>query len=397
MAVDDTKEGVKRRRVVSAIVAILSVLAFGVLAAGLLWISLGGELEPFELMDRDDGPRVGLTAEALAQSCEDTPRPDCESLIGATCWDGPDGLTMHVCLTTPASSVWERQDRPYELPATFVKISESGEHLLFARALLNRDGSQIQSENARGEWLGHQERRIVTDGEGATIFELDGTVVESIKGPEPDWQWPGEHTLGVSHDHNKIAAFDYGMSSGRLWLYDRTDREWTLLVDDPDYMFLPFVTDMGFSEDDTHIITVQARLDSDDGRTVDPTADRPIRLLRVVRIAVDDGSVELVRAVETDSSIRSSVSPDGRLVAVTNGRGQTRVLNVESGEVSDRVATCCPDYLYRWTPNGSFLVTPTGDIVGVQASKVPAVDGPYILEPPDPHDVNLPLVRPQAS
>jgi hypothetical protein len=372
------------------VVAALFALALGAAATGFPQRS-GADAETIDMSgEYDDAPRVELSHRELAESCQDAPRPDCETLITGTCWDGPDGLTQYVCLTTPSGEGWERLAGPYGPKAQPIQASHHGDYLIVGSGLLDRRGQKVATEPLPigSDWFGSELHRIRSENDGtATIHQLDGTVVESIAAP-PDEEVNRWTSWELSRDETKIAVAST-MGTSRLWLYDRAARRWTTLVDDPGYTYLPFITDMGFSPDDQHIVTV--RISSDDDGSIQP------RRFDVITVAVDDGSVETLGTALTNTAVYSSVSPDGKLVALYNGTGHTRILNLESLEVSDPVVMCCSDEGLRWTPNGSFLVSGSGDVLEVEASATPTINGPFVVSPPDPQNVNLPIVRPQAS
>jgi hypothetical protein len=386
----------RRRRTLAAMVLFCLALLAGFFA----WSEvrdrgfLGGSHEPIDLLEQRATYQgnLALSSTALAERCRDTPRPDCDALISATCWDGLSGLTQFACLTTPAEGGWRRLPEAYDLPVRRFGVSATGDHLILDQSVADRDGNPLGIGVKGGQrWFRSGDMLVHTANGVMEITGLDGAVVETIDPPPPylgstsfDWR-----SWALSHDESMIVVMS-GTVTSEVWLYNRDEQTWLQLQNDQQYVFFPLITGVGFSPDDQKVITARVAHD-DDG-------SMPVRRWWIVEIDVDSGALTTLREANAESGISTSVSPDGRFVALANSLSETRILNLDTQEVSDRVVHCCHQPVPpSWSPEGSFLITEAGFVIEVIPDPIPLANGPFDLSPPDPHGAHLPLVRFQAS
>ncbi len=357
---------------------------------------LADDLEPIDLLEQagaNEG-RLTLPRTDLAERCVDEPRSDCDAVLSAVCWDGPEGLTQYACFTTLHDDSWRQLPEAYEVPVRSFRASANGDRLILDRAVADRDGTDLGFPIGDGQRWFRSGELLMNSVDGVVeITELDGTVVEVIEAPPP---YVGSTSFGwgswaLSHDESMIVVLPFGpgVSDSEIWLYDRDGQMWSLLEDDPEFIYLPLATGLGFSPDDRTVIT--ARIASDDD------GSGSVRRWWIVGVGVDGKSTDTLREVHADGGIRTSVSPNGRFVALSNAFCEIRILNLETLEASDRANHCWDQWMPTWSPGGLFLVAISGQIIEVIPDPIPLVLGTYDLEPPDPQDVLLPLVQFQPT
>ncbi len=349
-----------------------------------------GESEPASVHffeELGDTQVVGLTSTGLAERCRSSNLPDCGALMTASCWVD---VTLHVCLRTPSNEHWTSLSDEYTPPQNSVRASDTGSYLKVGDAILARDATKVGT--SEGFWFGAEDLLATRTPDGSVeLRTVEAKLVESIPPPpghdsEANERFWASWTL--SNDGSKLAVIFENLSP-ELWLYDRQEERWVLLTDDPDFVYLPHITSMGFSEDDSTIIVARMHKD-DDG-------SKPVRRTFIVEVDVASGSALTLAEADTrqDDGVKAAVSPDGTMVALANLSGHVRVLDVATREVSDLVNMCCAIVHEppMWSPDGRFLATDTGMVADVTPGSPPTLIGPYDLRPPDPTEANLPDVR----
>lgn len=295
----------------------------------------------------------------------------CTNAIVSVCALEPDQL-ISVCVESPSgdrSRVIEGQFGP-------ARVAPSGAWLLTSTTegdvLIDPNGGQVllAQHDVASRWLPEDQLLARTD-DGVLIIDVDQNVLETI--PHPDGAKIELSSVDISADGNRLLFFvmpEGGESfpDRELWIHDLDSSEWSVVYDGDDFINLP--SRPGFGVDDT---TVIAQLS--DARMLDSSVDT--FRYRVVSIDLESNDVTTLEETFGPTGQFSSVSPDGRLIAVS-GANLARVVDTETGNASPSVNvggsnSASPP---AWSYDSQSIVLGLHYFVGVQLGDEPRLSLP---------------------
>lgn len=356
------KIGRGRALLISGVFVLLAVacgVAFGVLARDLPTLAEGQET-----IDWDEpsfsGPLTMLSPEALQNRCEAHSYTDCNTPISAVCWT--DDFRPDVCVATPGAPQYRLLGGVDRL----ARLSPDGESIILEESVRRvSDGAMLGEPLLAGatdlEWFGRTgliRQRIDDD---LIISEVDGTILDRIAIGNR-----GVRSMTVSSDGSMLVF--QGMYGPILEVFDRGERRWRTLVDDPKYSYLG-LSRPSFSEDGSLLLTSRYLVDD---------ATPEVRQFDIVAIDVASGSVEVLQQLSTQT-LFTSFSPDRTRVALYSSSWQLRVLDLDTGHISAPTWVCCAQAALTWSPNGDFMISQEGNLVIVDGEDVPYLVGPFDL------------------
>lgn len=295
----------------------------------------------------------------------------CSNAIVSVCALEPDQL-IRVCVESPSG------DRSRIMSEEFAsgRVSPSGTWLLSwtteGDVLIDPNGGQVLLDQygVTTRWLPN-DRLLARTGDGVLIIDVDQNVIETI--PHPDRARIEASSVDISADGKRLLFFvlpDEGDSfpERELWIHDLESGEWSVVYDGDDFVNLS--SRPGFGVDDTTVIVQLS-----DARMLEPSVDT-LRY-RVVSIDLESNDVTTLEETFGPTGQFSSVSPDGRFIAVA-GANLARVLDTETGKSSPsiNVGGSNSNSPPSWSYDSQFIVLGLHYFVGVQAGDEPTLSLP---------------------